>query len=311
MNTHLPHDATAAVVNRSSRRRLPAWLKRPCGGRQALEVHKMLSDLNLDTVCREAHCPNIGQCFEKRTATFMVLGAVCTRNCTFCAVHSGDPEPVDHDEPRRLAEAAARLNLRHVVITSVTRDDLDDEGAAHFAACITAVHERLPDALVEVLTPDFHARADCVATVVQAGPNVFNHNVETVERLSPVIRPQADYRRSLQLLATIRDQDAHMWTKSGIMVGMGETREDIRSTLHDLRNVDCNILTIGQYLQPSSQHRPVDRYVEPAEFDEIADEASQMAFDSVAAGPFVRSSYNAQEVFEQARKPTGGDTAAV
>jgi len=249
------------------------------------------------TVCREARCPNVTECWSRRTATFMILGDICTRSCAFCAVAGGHPGPPQPDEPRRLAEAAATLGLKHVVITSVSRDDLPDEGANHFATCVREVRARLPESTIEVLPPDFHARPECISRLCQAEPDVYNHNIETVERLTPQIRSHADYRRSLQVLRLARQCDPAITTKSGLMVGMGETAGEIEQTLNDLRKAGCEIVTIGQYLQPSPRHRPVTRYYRPEEFAEIAATARRTGFKAVAAGPFVRSSYNAGEVF--------------
>ncbi len=284
------------------RRRLPAWLKKrlPAGG-QAAAVRKILAQLQLATVCTSAHCPNLGECFARRTATFMILGDRCTRNCRFCAVPTGDVAPVRADEPQAVAEAADRLGLRHVVITSVTRDDLPDGGAGHFAQTIRAVRDRLPRATIEVLTPDFQGDRDAIRTVIEALPAVFNHNVETVPELYDAVRPQADYRQSLDVLDAARriaaDLGSQTHTKSGLMVGCGETREQILRTMGDLRQVGCEILTIGQYLAPSPKHLPVDRFVEPAEFAELERLGDRMGFSVVAAGPFVRSSYQAEELF--------------
>jgi lipoic acid synthetase len=232
----------------------------------------------------------------------MILGDKCTRRCRFCSVHSAQPEPPQSDEPQRLADAVRRLQLKHVVITSVTRDDLPDEGAGHFAACIQAVREQLPSATIEILPPDFHARRDCIQAVCEARPDVFNHNLETVERITPEVRPQAGYRRSLETLRLIRELAPEMPTKSGLMVGLGETMDEIRQTLADLRAVDCNIVTVGQYLSPTSEHYPVQYFWTPEEFQLIADYAHELGFAGVASGPFVRSSYNAGEVYEQLRQ---------
>ncbi|MFP4138993.1 MAG: lipoyl synthase [Planctomycetota bacterium] len=286
------------------RRRLPGWLKRrlPAAGRTD-EIRRLLDGLHLATVCDGAHCPNRGECYARGTATFMILGETCTRNCRFCAVDSRDPGPPRADEPADVAEAAGRMGLSYVVVTSVTRDDLPDGGAGHFAATIQAIRRRLPDARVEVLTPDFQGDQAAIRTVLQAGPDVFNHNVETVRSLYKSVRPQADYRQSLDVLAAAgRIGGAlgkRIFTKSGLMVGLGETREEIREVLDDLRAVGCDILTVGQYLAPSEAHYPVERFVPPEEFAEIEAEAREMGFKAVAAGPFVRSSYRADEVFEQ------------
>ena len=285
--------------NIAPHRRLPPWLKKrlPAGG-AAAQTRAILSELGLETVCRSAHCPNLPECFARHTATFMILGSHCTRNCRFCAVNHAAPDPVRRDEPEAVAEASARMALRHVVVTSVTRDDLPDGGAGHFARVIRAIAKRLPEAIVEVLTPDFQGSREAVATVIEAAPNVFNHNVETVPRLYADIRPQADYAQSLDVLRyakrLIRDRHQRTFTKSGLMVGCGETREELSGVLKDLRGVACDILTVGQYLAPSGGHFPVVRFVPPEEFSEIETEARALGFLAVASGPFVRSSYNAE-----------------
>ena len=274
-----------------------------------MQTRLLLDELRLATVCSGARCPNLPECWSRHTATFLILGRHCTRACRYCAVDGGEPDPVEPDEPERLAEAAAAMGLRHVVITSVTRDDLADEGAGHYARCVQAVRGRLAGAIVETLTPDFHARGECIEPVLAAGVAIFNHNVEMVRRLTPALRPQADYDRSLRVLAIGRERldasgdgrAARRFTKSGLMIGFGETRGEIIDTLSDLRAVGCEIVTIGQYLQPSPAHVPVARYYPPGEFDELGAEARAMGFVSVSAGPFVRSSYNAAEVYAQAR----------
>ncbi len=280
-------------------RRLPRWLRRRItAGTRADDTAALLAGLNLATVCDEAECPNRHECFCRGTATFMILGRSCTRNCRFCAVSADGPEPVREDEPAAVAEASERMRLRHVVVTSVTRDDLPDGGAGHFARTIAAVRERLPDAVVEVLVPDFRGDTAAIDTVLAARPDVFNHNVETVPRLYEHIRPQADYRQSLDVLARAHGQGSPgMRTKSGLMVGLGETTDEIRAVLRDLREVDCEILTLGQYLAPSDAHVPVERFVRPEEFDGLRAEAEKMGFAAVAAGPFVRSSYQAEGVY--------------
>ncbi|HBT46774.1 MAG TPA: lipoyl synthase [Peptococcaceae bacterium] len=276
--------------------RKPPWLHKriPAGG--SLEAtRKLLEELQLNTVCQSALCPNLGECFSRRTATFMILGKTCTRNCRFCAVEGGRPEPVDPDEPRRVALAAARLGLKHVVVTSVTRDDLPDGGAAQFAATIHALRERLPGAIIEVLTPDFQGERASLARVVEARPHIFNHNVETVPRLYPQVRPAADYRRSLEVLRTVKELAPDVYTKSGMMVGLGETREEVEEVMADLREVGCDILTIGQYLRPSPRHLSVEEFVPPETFEYYGEAARKMGFLYVASAPFVRSSYNAAE----------------
>jgi len=297
-------DASNSSPNRG--KQFPAWLrKRVRAGADTAEVSEMLADLGLATVCSGAHCPNLPECFKRRTATFMVLGERCTRACRFCAVPAAKhPAPPDPSEPERLAEACARLNLRHVVITSVTRDDLPDGGAEHFAETIRAVRERMPESAIEVLTPDFQGDLGALDTVLAAHPDILNHNVETVPRLYSTVRPQADYARSLAFLRhaanRARDQESDaspLHTKSGLMVGLGETGDEVLDVMRDLREAGCDILTIGQYLAPSTEHLPVVRYVEPDEYEAWKSEAKAMGFRAVAAGPFVRSSYEAESVF--------------
>jgi len=283
-------------------RRLPPWLKRPVPVASALlHTRKLINGLRLNTVCVEARCPNLTECWSRHTATFMILGDTCTRHCGFCAVNTGRPEPPDDGEPQRLAEAAAHLNLKHVVITSVTRDDLPDEGAGHFARCIRAVQQQLPQSTIEVLVPDFHARPECVQAVAEAGPEVFNHNLEVVEAQQKRIRPQADYRRSLRTLELAKEHRPSLRTKSGLMVGVGETRAELLQAFKDLRAVGCDFLTIGQYLKPKAgaAHVPVERYYPPDEFRELGDLAKELGFLAVASGPFVRSSYLAETLYHQ------------
>jgi lipoic acid synthetase len=289
------------------RRRLPPWLKRrlPAAGRTG-QVRELLDGLHLATVCDGAHCPNRCECYARGTATFMILGETCTRNCRFCAVDLRDPGPPRPEEPADVAEAAERMGLSYVVVTSVTRDDLSDGGAAHFAETIRAIRSRLADARVEVLTPDFRGDRNAIRTVLQAGPDVFNHNVETVPSLYESVRQQANYAQSLDVLAAAKriagGLEKQTFTKSGLMVGLGETREEIRRVLRDLRSAECDILTVGQYLAPSDAHVRVERFVPPEEFEQIEAEAREMGFQAVAAGPFVRSSYRADEVFRQGER---------
>ncbi len=282
------------------RRRLPAWLKRPLpAGNGNFFTQTLLDDLHLETVCENAKCPNRPECWSRRTATFMVLGNVCTRPCGFCSVPKGEPLDVEHDEPARVAEAARRLGLRHVVITSVTRDDLPDGGAEHFARCILAVREAT-GAAVEVLTPDFLGDLSAVDRVVAANPEVFNHNLETVPRLYRRVRGRAEYRRSLDLLERVKRTAPHIVTKAGLMLGIGETLGELFDVLADLRAVGCDVLTLGQYLAPTLKHIPVARFVSPDEFDELAAAARLLGFRQVVAGPFVRSSYHADEMVPHA-----------
>lgn len=280
-------------------RRLPPWLKRPLPtGDVLLQTRAIVAKSRVATVCEEAHCPNLSECWSHKHATFMVLGDLCTRRCQFCAVITAKPNPPEADEPIRLATAVAELGLKHVVITSVARDDLPDEGAGHFAACIRAIRDRSPECVIEILPADFHARDDCLSTVCDAAPDIYNHNQETVERLSPAVRPAARYHRTLDVLRKVKKMLPRVFTKSGLMVGLGESREELHQTMLDLREANVDILTVGQYLRPSGKHATVVRYYPPAEFDEIAAEARAMGFLAVASGPFVRSSYNAADVYE-------------
>jgi lipoic acid synthetase len=292
----LPVLSDAPIAPESPRFRLPAWLKRTLPkGNENFFTHTLLRDLRLETVCENARCPNRPECYSRRTATFMVLGNVCTRPCGFCSVPRGEALDLESDEPERVAEAAARLGLRHVVITSVTRDDLPDGGAEHFARCVTAVRQRT-GAAVEVLTPDFlgdHGAIDCV---IDSQPEVYNHNLETVPRLYRKVRGNAAYRRSLDLLKRVKDRVPGMVTKSGLMLGIGETVAELFDVFADLRAVGCDVLTLGQYLAPTLKHIPVARFVPPAEFDAIAGRARLLGFQQVVAGPFVRSSYHADEM---------------
>ncbi|MBL8794864.1 MAG: lipoyl synthase [Planctomycetia bacterium] len=277
-------------------RRLPSWLKRPLPrGNENFFTHDLLRELRLETVCENARCPNRPECYARRTATFMILGNVCTRPCGFCSVPRGQPEALEDDEPARVAEAAQRLGLKHVVITSVTRDDLPDGGADHFARCVEAVRERT-GAQVEVLTPDFLGDLAAIDRVLAARPDVYNHNTETVPRLYRKVRGRADYHRSLDLLAHVKNTHPEITTKSGLMLGLGETTDELLEVLADLRAVRCDMLTLGQYLAPTLKHIPVVRYLPPAEFDELAVLARSLGFEQVASGPFVRSSYHADEM---------------
>jgi lipoyl synthase len=277
------------------RRRLPPWLKRPLPAPGMFFTSGVIEDLRLETVCESAKCPNRTECWSQRTATFMILGNVCTRPCGFCSVPKGKTEVLQADEPDRVAEAAARLGLKHVVITSVTRDDLADGGSEHFYQCVLAVRART-GAAVEVLTPDFLGNTAAIDRVIEAVPDVFNHNVETVPRLYHRVRRNAVYQRSLDLLARVKDCAPQIPTKSGLMLGLGETQDEILAVCADLRAVGCEILTVGQYLQPSPHHLPVERYVPPEEFDALGTLVRGLGFKLVASGPFVRSSYHAGEM---------------
>ena len=278
----------------------PPWLKRRfVFNASTKEVDDLLRDLTLHTVCQEAHCPNQSECFGNHTATFMLLGDHCSRDCTFCAVTHGVLEPPDPDEPQRVAAAVARLGLEYVVLTSVTRDDLADGGGPQFAATIEAIRSVGPEVLVEVLIPDFQGSVRALATVLDARPSVLNHNIETVSRLYPEVRPQADYQRSLQLLAEANKLHPNTVTKSGFMVGLGESSEEVSGLLRDLRRVDCNLVTIGQYLRPSQDHYPVVDYIHPKIFKAYQREAESLGFQGVAAGPYVRSSYQAEKLYRK------------
>jgi len=294
---------------------MPAWLRRPVAipGR-AGEVSQLLDELKLNTVCRSARCPNRGECFASGTATFLVLGDVCTRDCRFCAVEARVPAPPDPDEPARVAEAAARMALSHVVITQVTRDDLPDGGASHVAAVISALREAVPAAAIEVLTSDFGGDRAAVATVLAARPDVFNHNMETVARLYPTVRPQAHYARSLAVLRQAAEEQPPLPVKSGLMLGLGETPDEVRAVMRDLRAAGVALLTLGQYLRPTKRHLPVQAFVEPAVFETLAEDGREMGFEAVASAPFVRSSYHARELREAAggaaeQQPPAADTA--
>ncbi len=298
-----PVDAAAtdeSILNAAPVKRLPRWLKRevPRGNADHF-TSKLLEELNLETVCDNAKCPNRMECYSQKTATFMILGNVCTRPCGFCAVKRGRPEQLEVDEPDRLAEAAHRLGLKHVVITSVTRDDLSDGGADHYVQCIEKVRER-SDATIEVLTPDFIGNEEALNQVIDARPDVFNHNTETVPRLYRRVRgPKSVYKWTLEMLQRIKDRNPKIKTKSGLMLGLGETQQEVLDVLADLRAVNCDFLTLGQYLQPSeTRYLPVERYIPPAEFEEWGERAKSLGFKKVASGPFVRSSYHARDMAE-------------
>ena len=310
----------AASEGSPALRRHPEWIKaRLPSGENYHDLKRILRGLTLNTVCEEAHCPNIGECWEQRTATIMILGDVCTRACGFCAVKTGRPTWNDEDEPRRVAQAVADMNLEHVVVTSVARDDLPDGGAHIFAETIRALRHASPTMGVEVLIPDFNGQAEPLQMVMDASPDILNHNLETVERLQRPVRKRARYDRSLEVLErakemtrrnTRRDETVH--TKSSLMVGLGETRKELQSAFVDLRSVDCDILTIGQYLRPSEQHLPVERYYHPSEFEEMKAAALGLGFKHVESGPLVRSSYHARDqVPEVARRRRTARQAAL
>jgi lipoyl synthase len=279
-------------------KRKPAWLKKtlPKGG-DYQRVRGLLAKSGLTTVCQEANCPNMFECFSKNTSTFMILGSQCTRNCRFCNIGFSPALPVDPDEPARVAKAALDLNLKYVVVTSVTRDDLEDGGASHFDATIKAIKATLPHSKVEVLIPDFQGNIEALKIVVYAKPDVLNHNIETVPSLYSTARPQADYQQSLDLFKNAKTIDPLMPIKSGIMVGLGESVQELEQTMKDLFDYGCEILTLGQYLQPTREHLKVEKYYSPQEFGVLETKARAIGFKRVAAGPFVRSSYNAQELF--------------
>ena len=279
------------VVPTTQVQRKPAWIRaRAPNTPQVLRLKEILRANHLHTVCEEASCPNLGECFSHGTATFMIMGDICTRRCPFCDVAHGRPAPLDAEEPGNLARTIAAMGLRYVVITSVDRDDLPDGGAAHFVACISATRLAAPHTRIEVLVPDFRGRMElALDTLAQALPDVFNHNLETVPRLYKQVRPGADYNWSLRLLQQFKTAHPHIMTKSGLMVGLGETNDEIEAVMRDLRAHGCELLTIGQYLQPSPAHLYVERYVTPAEFDAFADLGRQLGFRNVASGPLVRS----------------------
>ena len=278
----------------------PDWLKVQIpSGEKYFYIKNLLQGLNLSTVCEEAHCPNIGECWSGGTATIMLLGDLCTRGCRFCNVKTGNPKGFfDEREPEKVAFVISRLNLKYIVLTSVDRDDLPDEGAGHFAKTVSFIKKSSPDLLVEVLTPDFSGKKDCVRTILSSGPDVFAHNIETVESLSSKVRdPRASYKQSLKVLETAKEEKEEIVTKSSLMLGLGETRQEVLSSLRDLRNVDCDVITFGQYLRPKKRHLPVQRYVPPQEFQNWKKEAEAMGFLYCASGPLVRSSYRAGEFF--------------
>ncbi len=296
--TERPHRMAMGVPTEASRRgRHPSWLRvRAPGGPHYIRLSRLLDELQLHTVCQEARCPNIGECFQNRTATFLLLGDICTRGCRFCAIAKGQPNPLDEEEPERVAQAVARLGLQHAVLTSVNRDDLPDGGAHIFARTVEQIRARLPHCGTEVLIPDFQGSADALRIVLAARPDILNHNTETVPRLYARVRPKAGYRQSLTLLDRAgRWGHPGMLTKSGLMLGVGETEEELLETMADLRSVGCAVLTLGQYLQPTPRHLPVERFYTPGEFVTLAHAGREMGFRHVEAGPLVRSSYHAHE----------------
>ena len=280
----------------TTQRKLPEWLKvkMPSGSKYE-NLKKLMGDQMLHTVCEEARCPNIGDCWERETATYMILGDTCTRACTYCAVKTGSPTGLDLEEPIRLAKTVQTLGLRYAVITSVNRDDLPDGGAFIFGQCIRQIKNLSPSCKVEVLTPDFEGNWDSLKTVLDSGPDTFNHNIETVRRIFPKVRAKGNYELSIELLHKAKEIQANLITKSGIMVGLGETKDEIIRTMKDLRTVDCNLLTIGQYLRPSTKHTPILKWYTPKEFKELEEIGLSLGFSHVASGPLVRSSYHADE----------------
>jgi lipoic acid synthetase len=286
----------------SEPQRKPPWLKvKAPGGPTYVALKHMMRDLKLHTVCEEAHCPNIGECWEHKAATFMILGDVCTRNCAYCAVAHGTPKALDVDEPVRLAEAVAQMGLRHVVITSVDRDDLPNGGAEIFAASIAEIRRRLPETSIEVLIPDFKGNRTALRIVVEAKPDILNHNLETIERLYRIARPGGRYPRALELLRRAKELDASLLTKSGVICGLGEDWDELLGAMRDVRAQGVDILTLGQYLRPSDQHLPIARWYTPDEFAELKQFGLELGYRHVESGPLVRSSYHAWEQIEAAK----------
>jgi len=282
-------------IEPSQPKRKPEWIRAKSHGDPRVQhIKDMLREHQLHTVCEEAACPNLGECFSHGTATFLIMGNICTRRCPFCDVAHGRPDPLDQNEPAHLAKTIAAMQLKHVVITSVDRDDLRDGGADHFVKCINEVRSQSPQTNIETLVPDFRCRMDVALEILtQSPPDIFNHNLETVPRLYKAARPGSDYQWSLDLIRRFQDLHPGVPTKSGLMLGLGETMEEVKQVMQDLRDHGCRMLTLGQYLQPSRHHLPVDRFVTPAEFDELGVLGKQMGFDHVASGPMVRSSYHA------------------
>ncbi len=277
----------------------PEWLRiKVHNNNEIREVEELLGDLHLNTVCREARCPNRCECYSKKTATFMIMGSVCTRGCSFCNVRGGKPGSLDRDEPANIARAVERLGLKYVVVTSVTRDDLEDGGGEHFERVIEEIKGRTPGVKIEVLIPDLRGNKDALRRITEAGPQVINHNIETVPRLYSTVRPEAEYERSLGVIEECKRTSPHIKTKSGIMLGLGETREEVIEVFKELRAHGCDLLTVGQYLRPSEDHMPMERYITPEEFLWYREKALEMGFEGVASGPLVRSSYNAWEMYK-------------
>lgn len=282
-------------IEPSTPKRKPAWIRAQSQGHPEVQrIKKMLREYELHTVCEEAACPNLGECFAHGTATFLIMGNICTRRCPFCDVAHGRPDPLDDNEPHHLAQTIAAMQLNHVVVTSVDRDDLRDGGAGHFTRCISEIRRQSPATRIEVLVPDFRGRMDrALEILANEPPDIFNHNLESIPRLYKAVRPGSDYQWSLDLIRHFQQQHPDIPTKSGLMLGLGETLEEVQQVMQDLRDHGCRMLTLGQYLQPSRHHLPVDRFVTPAEFDELGRIGREMGFEHVASGPMVRSSYHA------------------
>lgn len=278
--------------------RLPDWIKRDIiDTEKTRTVRRILKKNGLNTVCDSARCPNKGECYAKNTATFMILGNICTRNCRFCSISTALPEKINPEEPRLIAESIKELDLKYAVITSVTRDDLPDGGAEHFSQTIAEIRKLTSEVKIEVLTPDFKGDKKAIDIIIKAKPQVFNHNIETIKKLYPIARPQAIYQRSLDFLAYIKEQSKEIYTKSGLMIGLGETQEEILELLKDLKNHNCDIVTIGQYIQPTKQHLPVEKYYTPEEFETLKEEALKIGIKYPVSFPLARSSYKASEIF--------------
>ena len=289
-------------MNRTLITRKPAWLNKKINLKDLNQTKELLTDLNLNTVCEKALCPNIGECFSNGQATFMILGDICTRNCRFCGVSKGEPKKIDLDEPSRVAQAVKRLNLKHVVITSVTRDDLELQGADIFNKVVKEIKENTQAESIEVLIPDFQGKKKLFDLVIEAKPDVINHNIETVPALYNQVRPLANYRVSLEVLRYTKEKDPSIFTKSGLMLGLGEADNEVLKVLDDLREVDCDFLTLGQYLNPSKNHYPVVDFITPEKFEEYKEEALKRGFKFVASAPYVRSSYKAREALETVKQ---------
>lgn len=280
--------------------RLPPWFNQKAVDPESMaSMERLLGGLNLHTICESALCPNVTECFSRKTATFLILGDICTRHCTFCAVKKGKPLPIDDREPEHVLEVVEKLGLCYVVITSVTRDDLPDGGVSQFVKTVNILHQKNQHIVMEVLVPDFLGSSGALRAIVEAQPNVINHNLETVPRLYPEVRPEADYSRSIKLLSMVKRLNQNIVTKSGLMLGLGETREEVLRVMADLREVDCDLLTIGQYLQPSPGHYPIDRFVSPEEFSQYRNTGRGMGFIEVASAPLVRSSFKAVELYRK------------